>query len=381
LVTLFSAVCVVFYQHGESGEPYAYEIAKQTLSTLEPTILRVVDEAKKQERWSDVRNLCAALRSLFRQEGRNHDWRRLSNTLRVLVTDPSTQLSRPGCESLWYLLLDDRIEQLIKIHSLTEAANLQERTLNEVSEHFALLKGNEALEYAKQAVIPYSLRMGNIRRKQYHEGAAENYLQALQIAQQLGLEPDEQRIASQLALLYLSSKPPHLEQASYWLTYASELCPPYDRIALSRVRFIEGVFALTRSQQQELPDIDREEQIAKALDSFSVVLGDLLPAEPSDERAACDLKFAQAFFERWRNLPETMQRLQSVIAWYDADQNIYEASCARLDASRILSKAGEKRRAYFYAMQAARGFASLAPYAETEVLEATTVGETLDFNK
>ena len=76
-----------------------------------------------------------------------------------------------------------------------------------------------------------------------------------------------------------------------------------------------------------------------------------------------------------------MQHLQSAVAWYDTDQNVYKASCARLETSRILSRAGEKRRAYFFATEAAHGFASLAPHAETELLEAQNLAVTLETTK
>ena len=97
------------------------------------------------------------------------------------------------------------------------------------------------------------------------------------------------------------------------------------------------------------------------------------------ERAECELRFAQVIYARLGSLPEAMQRLQSAIAWYDAEQNVYKASYVRLEASRILSQAGERGRAYFYAREAERGFASLAPHAEAEMLEANRVAWALEF--
>jgi tetratricopeptide (TPR) repeat protein len=367
-VTLISAICAIFYRHGDSGERDAYERQSQTLGLIEPTIRRVLDYAIAAGSWSDARNLSAALRRVLTQQGRRPEWRWLADHLQTLVPEDANGNPPPGRESLWYLIHQDRIEDLVRIHSLAEAVWLQERSLRQVRSEFTHFESAGADEFAREVLIPQLRRMGDIRKEQRQPDAVRHYSEALQIAQRLQATIHEQRIAAQLADFYLSQEPIDWGggELSYWLTYASELCPPHDRIGQAQLTILRGGIALARSQP------------AEAAEHFHVALTGLLPADPSDERAECELKLGQALFEHRASLPESMQHVQTAIAWYDKDQNVFRASCARLAASHILSESGESSRAFFYAGEAARGFASLAPHAEKEALEASRFEAGLD---
>jgi hypothetical protein len=358
IVTLISAVCAIFVRHGNSGERDAYERQSQTLGLIEPTIRRVLDQAIAAGRWSDARNLSAALRRVLTQQGRRAEWRCLADHLQTLVREDANGNPPPGRETLWYLMHDDRIENMVRIHSLAEAAWLQERSLRQVRAEHTQIEGADADEFARAVLIPQLRRMGDIRKEQRRPDGFRYYLEALQIAQRLQSTIDEQRIAGQLANFYLSHEPIDWNEVSYWLSYATELCPPYDRIGQAQLKMLRGGIALARSQPGE------------TVEHLQIALTGLLPADPSDERAECELKLGQALFEHRASLPESMQHVQSAIAWYDKDQNVFRACCARLAASHILSKSGESGRAFFYAEEAARGFASLAPHAEKDALEA-----------
>jgi hypothetical protein len=365
IVTLFAAICAVFCRHADSGERDAYELQIRTLGLIEPTIWRVLDQAIAAGNWPGSRNLAAALRRILTQHGRRFEWERLAARLQSLVPDDANGGPPVGRESLWHLIHEDRIEHLMRIHSLGEAAWLQERLLQQVRHEHVHIKSPAAGEFAKEVLIPQLRRMGDIRKEQRQPDAARHYLEALQIAQRLRSAIHEQRIAGQLAAFYLSQEPVDWTELSYWFTYASELCPPYDRIGQAQLKILRGEMALARSQP------------AEAVEDLQVALTSLLPADPSDERVQCELKLGQALFEHRRSLPESMQHVQSAIAWYDKDQNVFRASCARLAAGHILSKSGENGRAFFYAEKAARGFASLAPHAEREALEADRLASTL----
>jgi hypothetical protein len=251
----------------------------------------------------------------------------------------------------------DRIEDLVRVHSLAEAAWLQERMLRQVRAEHTEVDSSESDSFAKEALIPALRRMGDIRKELREPDTVRYYLEALQMAQRLQSTAYEQRIAAQLAAFYVSQEPLDWNELSYWLTYATELCPSDDRIGQGQIKILHGTIALARSQP------------AEATENLQIALT-VLPADPSDERAQCELKLGQALYEHRASLAESMQHVQSAIAWYDEDQNVYRASCARLAASRILSKSGESVRVLFYAGVAARGFASLAPYAEREALDA-----------
>jgi len=365
-ITLVAAICAIFHRHADSGERDAYERQSQTLGLIEPTIRRVLDEAIAAERWSDARNLAAALRRVLTQQGRRPEWRRLATHLQTLVPDGANGDPPPGRESLWYLMQEDRIDELVRIHSLAEAALLQERSLRQVRIERSRIESAGSDQFTLEVLIPELRRMGDIRKQQRHPDAIRHYLEALQMAQRLKSAIDEQRIAAQLAAFYLWQEPVDFNELSYWLTYASELCPGYDRIGRAQLRILRGGIALARSQP------------AEAVQHLGDSLRDLLPPDPSDERAECELKLGQALFEHRASLPESMQHVQSAIAWYDKDQNVFRASSARLCASRILSKSGESDRAFFYAGEAARGFASLAPHAEEEALEADRFAASLE---
>lgn len=369
VVTLISGICAVFYRHGESGERDAFERQNQTLASIEPTIRRVLDYAIAAERWSDARNLAAALRLVLTQQGRRSEWRRLAAHLWTFVPEDANGNPPPGRESLWYLTFRDRVEELLRIHSLAEAAWLQDRMLRQVRVEHTQVESSDRDRFTREALIPELLRMSDIRKEQRQPDAASYYLEALPFAQQLESEIDEQRIAAQLGAFYLSQQLVDWKELEYWLTYASECCRTYNRMGQAQLKVLEGAKALARSES------------AEAVKHFKVALTGLLPADPSDERAECELKLGQALCEDRSSLPESMQHIQSAIAWYDKDQNVFRASCARLAASRVLSKSGENSRAFFYADEAARGFASLAPHAESQALEASRFAASLENNE
>jgi hypothetical protein len=261
---------------------------------------------------------------------------------------------------------EDRVDNLVRVHSLAEAGWLQERLLRRARVEYAHIDSDGADEFAREVVIPQLRRMGDIRKEQRQPDAVGHYLEAIQIAQRLQSAIDEQRIAAQLADFYLSQEGIAWNELSYWLTYASELCPPYDRIGQAQITIIRGGIALARTQPSE------------AVEHLRIALNGMLPADPSDERAKCELKLGQALFEHRASLADSMSHVQPAIAWYDKDQNVFQASCARLAASYILSKSGESGRAFFYAREAARGFAGLAPHAEKEALEAGRLAASLE---
>jgi hypothetical protein len=365
IINWFAAVCAIFYRYADSGERNAYEIQDQTLSVIEPTVWRVLDQAVAAEDWPGSRNLAAALRRILTQHGRRSEWQRLATRLHSLVPEDASGDPPAERKSLWHLLQEDRVEHLMRIHSLAEAMWLQARLLRQVRHEHAHLDGPSADQFANEVLIPQLRRMGDIRREQRHPDAVQDYLEALQISQRLRSAIQEQKIAAQLADFYLSQKPIERNELSYWFTYASELCPPHDRIGRAQLKILSGKMELELSNP------------TKAAQELRDALTGLLPADPSDERAECELMLGQALFDSQRNVSESMQHVQSAIAWYDKDQNVFWASCARLNASRILSESGEKRRAFFYAQEAARGFASLAPHAEREAVQADQFATTL----
>jgi tetratricopeptide (TPR) repeat protein len=358
LITLVSAICAVFYRHGDSRDAGAYEVQRQTLSLIEPTIRRTLDSAIVAERWSDVRNLCAALRLLLTQQGRRLEWRQLATLIRSHVFDDANGNPLPDREGLSYFMQRDHIEDLLRIHSLTDAEWLQTSLLSEARKEHKQLEAESAAEFAKQVLIPALCSLGDIRNEQHETDAVSYYREALRIAQSVHSVPDEQRICVELAALHISHRNPDWKEVTYWFTYASEVYSVDDRNCLARIRILAGSIAMAKSQFKE------------AINHFQFTLSGLLPADPSDGRADCELKLAEALSKNHATLSESMQRAQSAIAWYDQDQNVYRASSARLVASRILSDSGANHNAFVYAEEAAHGFATLAPHAEGEASEA-----------
>jgi tetratricopeptide (TPR) repeat protein len=366
MMVWFAAMCAVFLSHADSGERNAYELQTRTLGLVEPTIRRALEEALAAEDWPDARNLAAALRRVLTQQGRRPEWRSLAAHLTTFVPDGANGDPPPERESLWYLMQQDQIEDLMRIHSLAEAEWMQQRSLEQARLQFATIESDVADRFAREVLVRELRRMSDIRKEQGERDAAGHCLEALQIAQRLRSEIDEERIAAQLAGLYLSQEPVDWEELSYWLTYASELCQPHDRIGQAQLKILRGAIALRRSQP------------AEAVEHLQLSLTGLLPNDPSDERAECELKLAEALFEHRADLSESMQHFQSAIGWYDRDENVFHASWGRLAASRVLSKSGEQARAFFYAGEAARGFASLAPHAEKEAMEADRFAASLE---
>jgi tetratricopeptide (TPR) repeat protein len=246
---------------------------------------------------------------------------------------------------------------------------LQERLLAQLRLDRERTEPAAADEFAKELLMPELRRLGDIRMEQRDPDASRYYLEALQIAQRLRSEPDEQRISAQLAGFYLSQEPPDWNESLYWLTYAAELCRPYDRICQAQIKILQGTSAMAQSQP------------AGAIEHYQAALSGLLPADPSDERAECELKLALALSANRSDLSETMQHVQSAIAWYTEDQNVYRASRARFAAAKILFDSGENNRASAYAEEAAHGFATLAPHAEKEALAAARFVSGLDIRK
>jgi hypothetical protein len=252
IVALFGAICGVFYRHADSGKRNAYELQIQTLSLIEPTIWRVLDQAIAAENWPDSRNLAAALRRVLTQHGRRPEWQRLATRLRNLVPDDANGGPPVGRESLWHFMQEDRIEHLMRVHALSEAAWLQKRSLQQVRLEHAHIEPSAAAEFAKEILIPELRRMGDIRKEQRQADAAAHYLEALQTAQRLLSTTQEQRIAAQLAAFQLSQEPIEWDEFSYWLTYADELCRPDDRMGQAQLKMLRGEMALARSQPAEL---------------------------------------------------------------------------------------------------------------------------------
>jgi hypothetical protein len=205
-ITLISAICAIFYRHGERGERDASERHSQTLGLIEPSIRRTLDRAIATGRWSEARNCCAALRRILNQQGRRLEWRHLAVHLQSFVHEDANDNPPPGRESLRYLLQQDRIEDLMRLHSLTEAAWLQGRTLRQVRSELAEIGGSEADSFAREALIPELRRMGDICKELRQPDAVRYYLEALQMAQRLQSATDEQRIAAQLAAFYVRSR-------------------------------------------------------------------------------------------------------------------------------------------------------------------------------
>lgn len=367
-VTLLASVCAVFCRHGDCGEPNAHEIQARTLGLIEPTIRRVLEHAIATAKWREAHSLSAALRQLLTEQGRRLEWQRLADSLKESVADGPTGAPHSGIEGLRHLLREDHIEQLIRLHSLAEAAWLQERLLQQVRHEHAGMEGPAVHEFEKQVVIPQLRRMGNIFREQHDPGAIRYCLEALQIAQKLGSTVEEQRIASQLATLHLSMDTVDWDELGYWVTYAGELCADDDRLGRARLATLRGEMALKNSQA------------GLAVEELRRALG-LLPPDPSDDRAECEMQLAHALFQQYRNVSDSMQHIQSAIAWFDRDQNVYHAARARLLAARIMTESEESQRAFFYAIEASRAFASLAPHAEPEALEAHRLATAVDTRK
>jgi hypothetical protein len=366
-VTLHSAICAIFHRNFDSGRPNSHDVSLQTLSLIEPTLCRVFDEARSLDRWEDVRNLVAALRLIMIHEGRNQEWRRLADGLWKDAADALTADAIQGREALWYLLQTDRVDRLFTGHSLAEASLLEERAVRELREDLTEMGSGREAEFFREALIRRLLVLGDIRAEQrLADAAADSYVEAIEIAQRYGMEHEEHMTACRMALLHLFPERQDFKLAQYWLHYASDLASTLDRMAQANLRYIAGRIAFAHSHVAQFQAEIREGFLATASNCFKQALVNF-PTEPSKSRAECEIFLAQAVFDRFFDITEALNLVHAAIASHVAREDVYHASLARLDAARMLLRAEDRRRAGWYAKEAARGFASLSGRAEVEL--------------
>jgi tetratricopeptide (TPR) repeat protein len=335
-----------------------------TIKINEPNLRRAFEFASERGLWTAAVTILLGWRVLMVESGRWSEFSRLLNALPDDVVRVSHEQSEE-VDALANAIDNMRVQVLTSEHRLAEAEWLQRDI---VTRRRGALRKHGAAEEEALALAASLQHLGTLlKNRGARADCLEAYREALEIAQRSGDVQAERALAYQLASAYLQLAPADLDAAEYWLTYTGDITPTVDRFGRGMLRSAQGNHALIRWNAS--PGDEGLHWLHAAIKHFEEALT-ILPHSHGAARAACHVNLGLAYFSRGSDLTRSMQSFEQALSYYEAVGAEDQAGTARLNLARVFEAASDGEKARLYAEAALLTFASLAPDAEGEVLEA-----------
>jgi tetratricopeptide (TPR) repeat protein len=130
-----------------------------------------------------------------------------------------------------------------------------------------------------------------------------------------------------------------------------------------------GSLELTRFNTSANPATDTVQLLYESIGHFETAL-QILPTDLAEARAACQANLGLAYFSAGGDPTRAVPSFQEALAFYESSGNVYKVGTGRLNLARVYEAAGDLDRSRIFAEAALRSFASLAPNAEDDLVDA-----------
>jgi len=216
-------------------------------------------------------------------------------------------------------------------------------------------------------------RLATIERDQGSATWVVTERSALDISQRGQYHGLEAEIAHALATFYAFGDTPDFAAAEFWLTYGLDIVPAHDAVGRGSFQLSRGQLALTRFNasvgvgDQDLADAIRLMELALSI----------LPDDLAETRAAGFANLGLAYFIQGVDLGQSVLSFEKALYHFEQLGDQRRGATARLNLARVFRSADDLERATLYAETALKTLASLAPYAEADVVAAQELVESL----
>jgi tetratricopeptide (TPR) repeat protein len=381
-VWMYAALARVFSDHYQSGALHGSDVALQTLSLNEPNLKRALTLARRQALWIEVVSILKGLRVLLGHSGRWSQLGRVVNEIAPDFIDPVTGAALPGQESFWITIQGYRVDLLTHGHRLSEAERLQIEIVRRGRE---LLRTPDKLgtapdESTRSAFANLLRQLATIQESLGLKECLKTSEEVLELAQRVGDTQMEGAVAYQIAVACMQPEFRDLDAAGYWLTYALDTTPSEDRIDRGTILIGLGGHAYTQFTAKKCPPRELAHWLAESIRFLEMALQVLSP-EHTRARAVCHANLGLAYFNASGDLTRAVNSFQQALAFQESVGDEYQAGVTRLNLARVAHAAGDTKRSLLFADAALRSFASLAPDAEQDLVEAQDFIEDLESNR
>jgi tetratricopeptide (TPR) repeat protein len=381
-VWIYASIARVFSKHYQSGTTHSSDVALQTLSLNETNLKRALTLARRQARWTDVVSILGGLVVLLRNSGRSGELDRVVNEIALDFVDPVSGAALPGQESFWITIQGYRVDLLTHAHRLSEAERLQTEVVRRGRELLRIpdKPATAPDESTRSAFANCVLRLATIQKDLGSKECLKTFEEALELAQRIGDTQMEGAVAYQIAGACLQPEFQDLDAAGYWLTYALDVTPKEDRIGRGSILTGLGGHAYSQFAANKCPPQELARWLAESIRFLEMAL-QVLPSGHIESRAACHANLGLAYFSAGGELTRAVNSFQQALSFQESVGEEHQAGVTRLNLARVFHAAGDRNRSLLFAGAALRSFASLAPDAEQDLVEAQDFIENLEGNR
>ena len=363
-VRVHAAIARIFSNHYRSGTPASERTALDTLGVAENSLRRALALARDRMLWGEAIEILGGLDILLTRSNRWSDFGAVLDDVTRDYLEPGSELPRDRNREAGLYLARCRVDQLRRSGRFHAAAERQ-RTIVEESR---AVMGADSEELARALH-----RLATIERDQ---GSAtwvvteRSALETSQRGQYLDLEAE---IAHALAGFYADSDTPDFAAAEFWLTYGLDVVPAHDAVGRGSFQLSRGQLALMRFNASVSGG---DQDLADAIRLMELGLS-VLPDDLVGTRAAGFANLGLAYFNQGVDLGRSVLSFEKALHHYEQLSDQRGGATARLNLARVFRTADDLERAKLYAETALKTLASLAPYAEADVVAAQELVESL----
>ena len=343
----------------------------EVLTAEEPNLLRARQLAIEHG-WYDLAiGAMQGLSVLYRQTGRNTEWRRLVSEITPELADPATGEPLPGRERQWAILNEYRVRIALDDRDWEVAGKLLRASIRWQQQWAAdiLLAPPESLDENQRnqirSLAALITDLGHVLREQLLPGCVQAYIEASRLFQRIGARREDGIVAFNLGHAYKNIPGLRdLDKAEYWYRRDLELQEDYDtlRQAASTAQLGSIAYDRFRSAWDGGPIASQlREYLDNAVTSYLQAL-ELLPAHAANELAVIHHALGDIF----RSAGEAGRALghyQKAIQLRELNDDRYGTGQARYDAAITLARGNRRDDALLYVRAALRDYESVGPGA------------------
>ncbi len=379
-VLILSLLSQSFCNSYLSGELGSADRSIKTLSAHESNFRAAFTLSTGSGDWVSGFAVLFGLFTLYKHSGRWLDIGRLVDQALPYYVDTASGQPLPGREQVWADFQHLRVELFIQNHQLNEALRLQEDIVAQKRREEDNPAAVESVHIRGLPLIYHLFRLAGIRKEQSVKDCFGIYSEALDMAQRQGDVDMEGDIAFQMAGAYLSLDVPDLVAADYWLHYALEITSPEDRIRYGQIKSAMGRYALLQSGRAAESQADNIRWLDMAVQNLEMSL-QILPMDMIDTRNRSFSDLGRAYSMLGNQQSQSVSVLQQTIKFAESAEDAYTVGEVQFRLAVLYKNAGKADSASLYADAALLTFASLAPEAETELLQVQDFLEELAQDK